>query len=61
MDLKHFIKTCHEQVNLHPDFVLDQCDPNTVSYIQPFCLNFVGNPLIGYIYVSIIIFTFLNN
>lgn len=60
MDFKDFIKTCYEKVNLHQDFVLNQCDPKTISYILPFCLNFLEKPIIGYIYVNII-FKFLKN
>lgn len=52
MDLNSFLKSCHEKVNLNPDLVLTQCDPSTVSYIQPFSLISVENPIIGYIYVS---------
>lgn len=53
MDLNHFLKGCHEKINLHPDFILEQHDPSTVSYIQPFCLNDNENhPLVGYVYVS---------
>lgn len=52
MDLNSFLKSCHEKVNLHPDFVLKQCDPRTVSYINPFSSYDVEKPLIGYIYVS---------
>lgn len=55
MDLSNFLKACHEKVNLHPDFVLKQCDPGTISYIHPFCLNDIENPIVGYIYVSIYI------
>lgn len=55
MDLNNFLKCCHERVNLHPDFVLNQCDPNTISYIRPFCPSGVENPIVGYIHVSIII------
>lgn len=53
MDLNNFLKECHEKVILHPDFVLQLCDPKTVSYIQPFCLSDVDNVLVGYINVSI--------
>lgn len=55
MDLNNFLKTCHEKVNLHPDFILSQCDSSTVSYIQPFCLSGVEKPIIGYIYVSMVV------
>jgi len=54
MDLNNFLKFCHGKVNLHPEFVLNQCDPNTISYIRPFSLSGVEKPIVGYIYVSII-------
>lgn len=54
MDLNTFLKSCHGKVNLHPEFVLNQCDPSTISYVQPFCFNSDEKPLVGYIYVSII-------
>ncbi|XP_060878579.1 uncharacterized protein LOC132950955 [Metopolophium dirhodum] len=50
MDLNNFLKFCHGKVNLHPEFVLNQCDPNTISYIRPFCLSGVEKPIVGYIY-----------
>lgn len=53
--MDNFIKLCHKKLNLHHDFILNQCDPNSISYIQPFCLDRVENPLIGYIHVSVII------
>jgi len=52
MDLNQFLKSCHEKINLHPNFVLKQCDPGTVTYINPFCLYHIEKPLIGYINVS---------
>lgn len=59
MDLDSFLRNCHEKINLQSDFVLNQFDPSTVSYIQPFCLNDTEKPLIGFIYVCII-FIFFN-
>lgn len=53
MDLQNFVKECHEEVNLQPEFVIQQYDPKTVSYIKPFCLSDVDNILVGYTYVSI--------
>lgn len=57
MDLSSFKKLCNEKLNLHHDFLLNQYDPNTISYIQPFCLDSVEKPLVGYIYVSVIVYT----
>lgn len=56
--MDNFLKNCHRKMNLHDDFVLNQCDPNTVSYIQPFCLDSVENPIVGYIYVSVTYYCF---
>lgn len=52
MDLINFLKACCDKLNLHPNFVLKECDPSTVSYIQPFCLYGVEKSIVGYIYVS---------
>lgn len=55
MDLSEFMKDCHEKINLHPDLILRQCVSSSVSYIRPFCLNDNENPLVGYVYVSILL------
>lgn len=60
MDLDNFLRHCHEKVNLHSDFLLNQLDPSTISYIQPFCSNDAENPLVGYIYVSVFILYLYN-
>lgn len=54
MDLNSFLKSCLEKVNLNPELVLTQCDPSTISYIQPFSLISTENPIVGYIHVSVI-------
>lgn len=54
MDLSDFLRDCHKKVHLHSDLVLNQCDPSTVLYIRPFSLNNDVNPIVGYVYVSIL-------
>lgn len=58
MNLNSFLKSCLEKVNLNPELVLTQCDPSTISYIQPFSLISTENPIVGYIHVSVINFLY---